>query len=77
MLRSWRKGDKIISSNNGKNVLLSDLFIDNKLSFYEKKQQPIMTNLLNEIIWVPGLLHSKVSFLKSSQYKIIKWICNG
>mgnify|MGYP001451111647 FL=1 len=76
-LRTWRKGDKIISSNNRKKVLLSDLFINNKLSFYEKKIQPLMTNSFDEIIWVPGLLHGYLSFLKSSNYKMIEWVCDA
>ena len=76
-LRTWRKGDRMISSNNGKNVLLSNLFVDNKLSFYEKQQQPVMTNSSDEIIWVPGLLHGKIPFLNSSNFKTIRWVCDG
>ena len=74
VVRSWCRGDKMISFKSKKTTILSDLFINNKLSIIDKMTQPIILNSKNEIIWVPGLLHGDVSYSKSLVYQKLEWI---
>ena len=73
-VRSWKNGDKICSATSNYNILLSDLFINNKLSKYEKLIQPIVVNKLDKILWKPGLLHGKNSFNKCEKNQVINWM---
>jgi len=74
-LRRWKNGDKILSSNSTQHILLSNLFINNKISKIGKLTWPIVVNKLDDILWVPGLAHAKLpdeaSFYKR---KLIEWI---
>ena len=56
-------------------VFLSDLFINNKLSKYNKLTQPLVVDKLDRIIWVPGLAHGNIKELsKHTNSKIIEWV---
>ena len=74
-LRRWKYGDKILSSNSTRYILLSNLFINNKISRIDKLLQPVIVNKLDEIIWIPGLAHAKL-LDKSLIYKrkLLEWI---
>ena len=74
IVRSWYRGDKMITYKEKNTVKLSDLFINNKLSIIEKMIQPVILNSQNEIIWVPGLLHGNISFSSSSSYQKLEWV---
>ena len=74
VVRSWCKGDKMIAYKSKETIILSDLFINNKLSIIDKMTQPVILNSQNEIIWVPGLLHGEISLSTSSTYRKLEWI---
>jgi len=42
------------------NLKVSDLFIDNKLNYIQKKIQPIVIDENDTILWIPGLAHASV-----------------
>ena len=65
----WKHGDKIELSNNSKKI--SDLFINNKISNYDKKYYPIIRNSKNQIVWVPNLFNKYNKKYKDSIY--ISW----
>ena len=74
-LRRWKNGDKILSSNSAQHILLSNLFINKKISKIGKLMWPVVVNKLDDIVWVPGLAHAKLPD-ESSFYKrkLIEWI---
>ena len=75
LLQSMKKGDKIQSATSKKHLLISDLFINNKLSKYNKLTQPLVVDKLDRIIWVPGLSHGNIKELsKHTNSKIIEWV---
>jgi len=49
----WKKGDKIKLKNSTKKI--SDIFIDNKISNYDKSYYPILRNNNGDVICVPNL----------------------
>ena len=49
----WNIGDKC-RNNSGINMKVSDIYINNKLSIFEKKYYPII-KFKNKIIWIPGM----------------------
>ena len=66
----WKDGDKYIS--NQKNTLkVSDVFINNKLSFFEKHNCPIV-KISDEIVWIPKF-YSKNMESKNGPYIILNW----
>ncbi|MDP6133013.1 MAG: tRNA lysidine(34) synthetase TilS [Candidatus Marinimicrobia bacterium] len=74
-LRRWKNGDKILSSNSAQHILLSNLFINKKISKIGKLMWPVVVNKLDDIVWVPGLAHAKLPD-ESSLYKrkLLEWI---
>ena len=74
-LSRWKNGDKILSSNSTQHILLSNLFINKKISRIGKLIQPVVVNKLDNIVWVPGLAHAKLPN-ESSLYKrkLLEWI---
>ena len=73
-VRSWQYGDRMVSSTSGSNVLISDIFINNKLSKYDKLIQPLLVDNNDNILWIPGLMHGNINFQKKSEIKrIIEW----
>ena len=54
--------------------MLSDLYINNKLSKYDKLTQPVVVNANDRIFWVPGLLHGKINYNNKDKVRIINWV---
>jgi len=73
-IRSWKHGDRIISATSQKHVLLSDLYINNKLSKYEKLFQPVLVDDSDKIFWIPGIMHGKINYINKGIFKVINWI---
>ena len=74
-MRRWKKGDKMLSATLKKHILISDLFINNKLSIFRKLIQPIIVDKMDHIIWVPGLAYAEIKQETISQkIKVIEWI---
>ena len=74
-LRRCKRGDKIKSATSKKHLLISDLFINNKLSKYNKLTQPIVVDKLDRIIWVPGLAHGYLEHgSKQINSRLIQWV---
>ena len=74
-LRRWKNGDKILSSNSTQHILLSNLFINKKISRIGKLIQPVVVNKLDNIVWVPGLAHAKLPKESSlCKRKLLEWI---
>ena len=74
-VRNWEKGDKVISATSGKHSLVSDIFINHKLSQYDKYIQPVIIDRNDRILWIPGLLHGA---LNNSEFKhentLVTWL---
>jgi tRNA(Ile)-lysidine synthase len=51
-LRKWREGDNFIPLGMNHYKKLSDFFIDEKLSIYEKQNTMILCNANDQIIWI-------------------------
>ena len=75
-IRSWKYGDQIISSTSKKHILVSDLYINNKLSQYQKKTQPVVVNNNDMICWIPGLIHGMINFHNKHYITSINWTEN-
>ena len=74
-LRRWKNGDKILSSNSTQHILLSNLFINKKISRIGKLMQPVVVNKSDNIIWVPGLAHAILPNQSSLfKRKLLEWI---
>ncbi len=69
-VRQWKTSDSYISATSGHRRKVSDLFIDNKLNYIQKRIQPIITDENDTILWIPGLAHSSIdldcNFIKYS-----------
>ena len=69
-VRQWKTSDSYISATSGHRRKVSDLFIDNKLDYIQKRIQPIITDENDTILWIPGLAHSSIdldcNFIKYS-----------
>ena len=65
----WRYGDKIKTRNSTKKI--SDVFINNKISNYDKKYYPIIRNRRDQVIWIPDLINKYSTECKDSIY--ISW----
>ena len=61
----WIKGDKIQLKNSTKK--LSDLFINNKISNYDKLYYPIIRNRSGRVICVPGLATEYNQYFNKSE----------
>ena len=73
-LRRWKNGDKILSSNSLQHILLSDLFINKKLSRIGKLMQPVVVDKFDNVVWVPGLSHVKLPDASPLyRRKLIEW----
>ena len=80
-IRQWNYGDTMISATSNNHVKISNIFINNKLSKYEKMIQPIVVDKFDIILWVPGLLHGNIQYnaniyIKIFQLTIFEYIKN-
>ncbi len=73
-IRTWKHGDRMISATSKKHVSLSKLYINNKLSKYEKQTQPVVVDNNDRIFWIPGYLHGYINFNEKNNAKVIHWI---
>ena len=72
---NWSHGDKCRIKNK-KYTKVSDIFINNKLSLFHKKNYPILKHNDN-IIWIPNLYCSKIENIdKFKSYLILRWNVN-
>ena len=58
MIDFWNIGDKC-TNDSGVNMKVSDIYINNKLSIFEKKHYPII-KFENKIIWIPGMFIANI-----------------
>ncbi len=68
ILRNWQKGDVFIPFGMNGEKKISDFFINQKLSIFQKAETPILVNGNGQIIWVCGL-RSDDRFKISAQTK--------
>ena len=54
-LRSWKKGDVCYSSFYDRNIKVSKIFINNKISIFDKIKYPIFVDSNDEIVIIPKL----------------------
>ena len=74
-MRRWHAGDRMLSATSNKNILISDLFINNKLSIIGKLLHPIIVDKMDHILWVPGMAHAKIKRnTKNQKIKVIEWV---
>ena len=52
---------------------LKDIFIDSKVSKEQRREQPVVVDSDNNIIWLPGLKKSQFDKAKDDFYDIILW----
>ena len=50
---------------------IKDIFIDCKVSAYERDSWPVVTDSKNRIVWIPGLKKSQFDKKISQKYDII------
>ena len=74
-MRRWKEGDKIISAGSKKHILISDLFINNKLSIIGKLIHPIIVDRTDRILWVPNMAYGVLQNEPiTPKMKVIEWI---
>tara|TARA_B110000438_G_C15769304_1_gene631110 strand:+ start:261 stop:710 length:450 start_codon:yes stop_codon:yes gene_type:complete len=65
-LTHWKYGDKFCDNNMNKKI--SDIFINNKISIYNKKFYPIIRDSSNNILWIPNILDKFTDTTKNVLY---------
>ena len=70
-VRTRQEGDKINIKGMIGRKKIKDIFIDEKISIYERELWPIVTDSEGTIIWIPGLKKSKFDKTKDENYDII------
>ena len=74
-MRRWKEGDRILSATSNKHILISDLYINNKLSTLGKLIHPIIVDKTDQIVWVPGMAHADLQEKSTKQkIKVIEWV---
>lgn len=72
ILRKWQEGDEFYPLGmNGKKKLISDYFIDLKMSLYEKEKQYILLSG-NQIAWIVGKRIDERFKIRSNTHKILQ-----
>jgi len=74
-VRHWKAKDKIDSYRINKKVKVSNLFVNEKISNFQKNNYPIVTDMKDNIIWIPGIDHSRNIKLDENMVEI-EWIQN-
>lgn len=73
-LRSWMAGDRFQPLGMRENKKISDFFIQEKVSRWQKSTVPILVNGNGEVIWVVGLrLDNRYKITKNTK-KVIKFV---
>ena len=62
----WKEGDIVEYNNMHKKI--SNMFIDNKISNYNKKYYPIIRNQHNKILWVPNIFNKSMNMCQKQLY---------
>ncbi|MBC8311273.1 MAG: tRNA lysidine(34) synthetase TilS [Candidatus Marinimicrobia bacterium] len=70
-VRQWKTADAYISATSGHTRKVSDLFINNKLNYIQKRIQPIVTDINDTILWIPGLDHASIESVQ--QFDRYSW----
>lgn len=70
-VRTKKDGDKISVLNLSGFKKLKDIYIDEKLNMKQRRNQPVVTDSNDKIIWLPGLKKSKYDRSKTGNYDII------
>lgn len=65
-IRSRKQGDRIALPNGGTKKI-KDLFIDAKMTRYERDRWPLVTDSKDRIIWVPNVKHSSLLHVKEEE----------
>ena len=73
-IRRWEEGDRIFTKSLNEK-LVSDLFIENKISIMSKLLHPIIVDKHDAIIWIPGLVFSSRNYrnLEQNEFKQVEW----
>lgn len=72
-VRNRELGDRMIIKNMKNSKKLKDIFIDSKVSEEQRKEQPVVVDSDNNIVWLPGLKKSQFDKAKDDFYDIILW----
>ena len=70
-VRQWKFADTYISATSGNQRKVSDLFINKKLNYIQKRIQPIVTDSKDNILWIPGLDHASIIY--NHKFKKYSW----
>lgn len=75
IIRTRKLGDRIqVKGLNGKKKV-KEIFIEDKISLYDRDLWPIVTDSVGNIVWIPGLKKSKFDKSKEENYDIIMKYC--
>ena len=70
-VRNKKDGDKIEVLGLNGNKKIKDIFIDDKIDVSLRKNYPVLTDSLGNILWLPGIKKSKYDKSKHENYDII------
>ena len=70
-IRNKQNGDKIEVLGLKGSKKIKDIFIDEKVDYFNRKNQPVVVSSTGEILWLPGLKKSKYDKSKQGKYDII------
>ena len=70
-VRSRKNGDKMHVKGMLGSRKINDIFIDEKISAYDRDMWPIVTDSNGTIVWLPGLKKSNLDKTKGEKYDII------
>jgi tRNA(Ile)-lysidine synthase len=65
-IRSRKKGDRVSLKGKNGSKKIKDIFIDEKIPHFDRDKWPIITDGEGNIIWVPGIRHTKFSQVKET-----------
>lgn len=70
-IRNARKGEKIVLKGLNKHKKISDIFIDEKISKFDRKNFPILVDSEDKIVWIPMVKKSIFCKSDTESYDII------
>lgn len=71
-LRRPETGDRMRPFGMKSTKLLSDIFANQKIPYYDRLRSPVITDARGEIIWLPGIRHSAHYPVTPSTHSILK-----